>query len=186
MIQKSSVLLLILTAVPTAGAVGANDGLDHIEVFAGGEAGYPTYRIPAIATTPRGTVLAFAEGRAARDDHARNDIVLKRSHDQGASWGPVQVIAQDGTNALNNPCVAVLPGSGRVLLMFQHYPESTGGERGALPGHRGDRVCRNILVTSDDDGATWSECRDITASTKRPEYVTSVASGPGRVGASVH
>jgi sialidase-1 len=36
-----------------------------------------------------------------------------------------------------------------------------------------------MIVQSDDQGQTWSKPRDITAGTKRPTEVTSVASGPG-------
>ena len=36
--------------------------LSQIDLFASGEGGYHTYRIPALATTAEGTVLAFCEG----------------------------------------------------------------------------------------------------------------------------
>lgn len=168
-------LLLLFAPHFTAHA----EEFDIVDVFVGGEEGYHTYRIPAVATTTRGTVLAFAEGRSSRLDHARNDIVLKRSEDNGMTWKPVQVLAEDGRNSLNNPCVVVLPDTGRILLMFQHYPARSGGERGVDVGVTGDNICRNILMHSDDDGLTWSPQRDITATTKRPTVATSIASGPG-------
>lgn len=151
----------------------------YTDVFVSGEEGYHTYRIPAITTTHAGTVLAFAEGRATRGDHAKNDIVLKRSEDGGRTWAPIQIVAEDGRNSLNNPCVLALRGSDRVLLMFQHYPARSGGERGVDPGVKGKNICRNILMYSDDQGKTWSEWEDITAQSKRPTHVTSIASGPG-------
>jgi sialidase-1 len=175
------VLLITLCLGATClyhGSAAAQD-LDMVDVFVGGEDGYHTYRIPAVAATPSGTVLAFAEGRVSRSDHARNDIVLKRSTDNGSTWGDLQVVAADGTNSLNNPCVVVLPESGRVLLMFQRYPTRSGGERGVDPGLSGENICSNKLMYSDDKGATWSPIRDITATTKRPTEVTSIASGPG-------
>ena len=156
---------------------GAED-LTFDDVFVSGESGYHTYRIPAIAVTRGGVVLAFAEGRASRSDHAGNDIVLRRSTDSGETWGPLQVVAEDGDNALNNPCVVVLRESGRVLLVFQHYPKGT-GERGAVSGITGDSICRTYILHSDDEGETWSKPRDITAGVKRPTLVTSTASGPG-------
>ena len=149
-----------------------------IDVFVSGEGGYHTYRIPAVDTTTRGTVLAFAEGRKSRNDHAGNDIVARRSEDNGVTWGPVIVVATAGDDALNNPCVVTVRPSGRILLVFQHYPAGT-GERHVLPGLTGDPICRNYLIYSDDDGKTWSKWRDITAETKRPTVVTSLASGPG-------
>ncbi len=151
---------------------------DRVDVFVSGEGGYHTYRIPAVETTTLGTVLAFAEGRKTRSDHAGNDIVLRRSEDGGMTWGPVLLVATADDDALNNPCVVTVRPSGRVLLIFQHYPAGT-GEKHVVPGVSGAPICRNYLVYSDDDGNTWSDWRDITAETKRPEYVTSIASGPG-------
>lgn len=161
------------------GATAHADRFDLVDVYVGQEEGYHTYRIPAVATTTQGTILALAEGRTSRSDHARNDIVLKRSLDSGDTWEDLQVIAEDGKNSLNNPCVVVLPANGRILLMFQQYPASSGGERGVDPGVTGDNICRNLLMYSDDDGRTWSNRRDITSLTKRPDKVTSIASGPG-------
>ena len=46
------------------------------------------------------------------------------------------------------------------------------------PGYDGDLVVRNWLVTSDDDGLTWSKPRDVTRDTKREKGVTTVAGGP--------
>ena len=60
------------------------------------------YRIPALLTTKKGTVLAFAERRHGLHDHARNDIVLKRSFDNGVSWEAIQIIADFGKNSLTN------------------------------------------------------------------------------------
>ena len=40
-------------------------------LFASGAEGYHTFRIPALAVTPSGRVLAFAEGRVhGRGDHS--------------------------------------------------------------------------------------------------------------------
>ncbi|MCK6445356.1 MAG: glycoside hydrolase [Planctomycetes bacterium] len=149
-----------------------------VDVFVGGADGYPAYRIPALLATRRGTLLAFAEGRATLDDHARNDLVLKRSFDGGRTWGELIAVAEAGANALNNPCAVELPDTGRVLLVFQRYPAAH-GEYGVEPGFDGERVCRTLLAHSDDDGATWSTPREITRDVKRGAPVTSIASGPG-------
>ncbi|HEU4752155.1 MAG TPA: sialidase family protein, partial [Armatimonadota bacterium] len=46
-------------------------------------------------------------------------------------------------------------------------------------GYEGDRVVRNFLIESGDDGLTWSTPREVTRQTKRPERVPPVAVGPG-------
>ena len=79
------------------------------------------YRIPSLVTTRKGTLLAFAERRVGLGDHAQNDIVLRRSYDDGKTWNSIQVIADHGKNSLNDPLAVVL-NSGRILLIFQEYP----------------------------------------------------------------
>jgi len=149
-----------------------------VDVFVSGEGGYNTYRIPAVIRSPNGFLLAFCEGRSKRDDHAQNDIVLKRSYDQGNTWDSLQVVASEGNDALNNPLLVIEEEMGRIFLMYQHYPEGY-GEKEVLPGIKGDKVCRTHIVYSDDDGKTWSEPEEITKEVKRPKEVTSIAGGPG-------
>jgi sialidase-1 len=149
-----------------------------VDVFINGREGYPAYRIPALIPAPRGTLLAFAEGRANLRDHAENDIVLKRSTDGGRTWGPLQVVHEDGTNSLGNPTAVLVRETGRVLLMYQRYAAGF-DEHKAEPGLDGPRVCRTFLQHSDDDGVTWSRPLEITAQVKRPTEVTSTATGPG-------
>ena len=169
----------LFMALPQAVAV------DHAPkfstVFASGDGGFPVIRIPSILVTKRGTLLAFAEGRAnGASDQADNKIVLKRSSDGGNTWGEIQVVADGGTACLNNPCAVVEQKSGRVFVVFQSYPAGATEANGKLhPGVEGPSIVRNLIIHSDDDGATWSKPLDITKATKRPEVVTTVASGPG-------
>jgi sialidase-1 len=165
--------LLLAAAAPAAGP-------EFADVFAAGRDGFPSIRIPAVVVTRAGTVLAFAEGRAVAADQAKNKMILKRSRDGGRTWGKAAVIADAGERSLNNPCAVVERASGRVLLMYQSYPAGVAERSGRLrPGHEGDSIVRTFLITSDDDGASWSPPVDLTRSTKRPEAVTTIAGGPG-------
>ncbi len=149
------------------------------DVFISGEEGYHTYRIPSVITTQKGTVLAFCEGRASRADHAHNDIVMKRSKDGGATWSDLKIIAEEGDDCLNNPTVVQIKETGRVLLMYQVYPDGF-DERKAVPGYKKKKkVCRTYIIYSDDEGLLWSAPKDVTRSVKRKEIVTSTATGPG-------
>ena len=151
------------------------------DVFIAGKDGFPAIRIPSLVVTKRGTLLAIAEGRAfAHADQANNKLILKRSTDLGRTWSPLQLMADDGTNCLNNPCTVVNQHSGRVIVMFQSYPANHRERDGSIkPGLDGPDIVRNYVITSDDDGATWSPMRDVTRTTKHAERVTTVASGPG-------
>ncbi|WP_262703315.1 MULTISPECIES: sialidase family protein [Streptomyces] len=142
--------------------------------FRAGTEGYASYRIPAVVLTRDGTVLAFAEGRvdsSADDGHI--DLVLKRSADGGRTWGALQVVAHNGDGTAGNPAPVVLdggPDDGRVLLVHVRSAASATEDRirrGEVSAADGRRVW---LTYSDDDGASWSGAREITASTKRPEW----------------
>jgi sialidase-1 len=125
-------------------------------------------------------VLAFAEGRAARTDQAQNDIILKRSMDGGKTWGTLQVIHEDGANSLNNPTAVVEQQSGRVFLMYQRIPAHLKERSGPIAtGYDGTNIDRNLLVWSDDHGASWTKPLDVTRTSKRPTNATTIASGPG-------
>lgn len=151
---------------------------DPVDVFVNQEEGYAMYRIPALWYSSGGVFLAFAEGRTSISDHASNDIVLKRSLDDGVTWEPLQIVASDGDNSLNNPLVVEIRETGRILLVYQRYPHGY-HEREVGPGYTSDTVCRAFLVHSDDSGLSWSEPREITRQVKRPTWATSIAGGPG-------
>jgi len=163
---------------PRGGVPASESGVTFIDVFTSGTEGYHTFRIPSVVVTRDGTALAFCEGRASRADHSQNDIVLKRSTDGGKTWGPLTVIAEDGKNALLNPCAVAVRETGRVLLMYQRYPEGCHTNK-TVPGYEGERISRSFLITSDDGGRTWSKPREITRMVKRPTEVTATPVGPG-------
>jgi sialidase-1 len=139
------------------------------------------YRIPAVVVSQKGTIMAFAERRIGLHDHAQNDIVLRRSSDGGRSWGPEQVLKDDGGDSLNDPCAAVLASS-RILLRYTRFPQGyharkSGHTEVAETGYGGPRNVRLYLMRSEDDGATWSAPVDLTRQ-MRPEQSVSVGS-PG-------
>ena len=72
---------------------GQNSTRARVFKLADGGAQYG-YRIPALVTTVQGTLLAFCERRTGLHDHAKNDIVLRRSQDGGRTWGALTVIAK--------------------------------------------------------------------------------------------
>src|SRR5262245_28410729 len=72
-------------------------------VFRAGDNGYPVYRIPSAIVTPRGTLLVFAEARAALSDSGEINIVMKRSTDNGRTFSAQRVVWADGKNTCGNP-----------------------------------------------------------------------------------
>ena len=89
-------------------AATANTRQPHCEqehLFTSGDGRYHTYRIPALALSARGTLLAFAEGRKhGRGDAGEIDLILRRSFDNGRTWTPIQVVVTQSGMTCGNPC----------------------------------------------------------------------------------
>lgn len=137
-------------------------------VFKSGTEGHKIYRIPAIICTPKGTLLAFAEGRVnGSSDFGDINIVLKRSTDQGKSWSALTTIVDYDSLQAGNPAPVIdltdpdYP-QGRIFL-FYNTGNNTEGEI------RKGRGLREVwFKTSVDDGLTCSEGKNITSQVHRP------------------
>ncbi len=147
------------------------------ELFRSGSDGYHTYRIPALLVSRAGTVLAFCEGRKdGRGDSGAIDLLLKRSEDGGESWSEQQIVWSDGANTCGNPCPVVDRRNGRILLLATW---NDGRDKGSsLHRGSGQNTRRVFVVSSDDDGRTWSAAREITAQAKATDWWW-YATGPG-------
>ncbi len=144
---------------------------------AGDELGhaYACYRIPAIVTTGRGTLLAFAEGRKHNCGDATDiDIVLKRSTDGGRTWTSPRVVNEGGGDTYGNPVPIVDRGSGRVLL-------AATSNRGREDAGNCATPCERVphLQYSDDDGRSWSRPRTLAAGLRPRDWNSWYATGPG-------
>ncbi|MFE4306302.1 exo-alpha-sialidase [Streptomyces sp. NPDC056517] len=140
---------------------------------------YYCTRIPALVTTTKGVLLAFAEGRTRLTttgchDVGDNDIVLKRSLDGGATWQTLQVVVGAGDElAHGNPAPVVDAVTGRITVLYSSSDwnrDQTNPKRDAFP--------RTVhAVHSMDGGATWSQ------SVPQPQLKAAgwgwVSTGPG-------
>ncbi len=148
-----------------ANSPAADSALVPIEktvVFKSGDDGYHTYRIPAIVRATNGDLLAFAEARKNDPgDHGDIDIVLKRSSDDGRTWGPMTLVQDEW----ENPTARVWIGNPSPVVDTID-PEHPG--RVWLPFTRSNAA---LFVTySDDHGKTWAKPRDISKTTMKPEW----------------
>lgn len=151
--------------------------LQQVILWRQGTDGYHTYRIPALALTTKGTLLAFCEGRKlAAADHGDIDVLVKRSSDGGASWTKHHIVWDDGTNTCGNPCPIVDRETGAVWLLLTW---NRGEDREPdIIAERSTDTRRVFATFSTDDGLTWSEPTEITSAVKRPGW-TWYATGPG-------
>ena len=168
----------IQLALAAASAGGqTTDGAGRMKLYVSGEGGYHTYRIPAVVCTPKGTVLAFCEGRkGGRGDAGNIDMLVRRSADGGKTFSAQQVIWDDDANTCGNPCPVVDAETGTVWLLMT-WNRGTDTEREII--NRTSKDTRRVFVThSTDDGKTWAKPTEITKAVKCV-YWTWYATGPG-------
>ncbi|MBB4895370.1 sialidase-1 [Streptomyces olivoverticillatus] len=139
------------------------------------DGGYACYRIPAVVTTNRGTLLAFAEGRKRNCGDATDiDVVVKRSTDGGRTWEPPRVVNTGRGDTHGNPAPVVDRRTGRIVL-------ATTYNKGRADAGNCDVPCNRTphLQYSDDDGVSWSRPRELTASIRPASWNSWYATGSG-------
>ena len=148
------------------------------DLFIAHEGGFHAYRIPALITTTKGTLLAFVEGRKdSFSDHGHNEILMRRSLDNGNTWTPMQVVKKDGINALNNPTAVVDRDTGTVWLLFVRTSTKRYKSNEDVARATG-RISDMWIMHSNDDGATWAGPANITKEVNQRGW-NRIVPGPG-------
>ncbi|MEU7109660.1 sialidase family protein [Streptomyces sp. NPDC046215] len=173
----STALLLTLPAHPVRAGSGPA-GFEERVLFKAGHTDhgpYSCFRIPALVTTARGTLLAFAEGRKGNCGDATDiDLVLKRSTDGGRTWGPLLIVDEGLGDTHGNPAPVVDRATGRVVVVTTYNAGRPDAGNCDVPCARTPH-----LTHSDDDGLSWSRPRDLTASLRPAGWNSWYATGPG-------
>lgn len=163
-----------------AGLVVRHRGYDNVN----------TYRIPGLATTPKGTLLGVYDIRYnnSADLQGHVDVGLSRSTDGGNTWEPMKVIMDMGTwgglpqdqNGIGDPSILIDPARNTIWVaaLWAHgMPNQrtwTASAAGMAPVETG----QFMLAKSTDDGITWSEPVNITPQVKQPHWKL-MFQGPG-------
>ena len=159
---SAALLLATVTARATADATHAATAPALTDLFHQLDARLPhgDYRIPSLVTTNNGTLLAFVAGRMHRTDYTPNLIYLRRSVDYGASWSPAVAILFDPANRTEFGGQPIVDESTGAI----HYLYN------AANSHIKCSACKLNIITSKDDGQTWSAPR--LANTTGPANAT--------------
>jgi len=180
--MKSMLTAILLVEICLFGTcqVSIAEGLFKTkDVFVGGQDKIREYRIPALVTTKKGTLIAICDARVERIGDAINniDLAMKRSFDNGVTWEPLKILADfPGQQAAADASMLVDRTTGTVWIAYGHFLDKLLSrslrkqERRAIAMH---------LIHSRDDGRTWSKASDITRSVTKPGW-EAVMVAPGR------
>jgi sialidase-1 len=181
------VACLIVGACPEAPSteIGPDQPFfERLDLFqVGDDPAYSIYHIPGIVVTARGTVLAWCEARkrpAGASDWDDVRILLRRSTDDGKTWGPSRSIADVPGPKAKNP---------HALRLKGVVPDSVTYNNPVLIADRDGTVhmvfcleyMRCFYQRSEDDGLTWSAPTEITRAfeaSKKDYAWTVLATGP--------
>ena len=147
--------------------------------------GVHTYRIPALATTPAGTLLCVYDmrRRASRDLQEDIDIGLLRSTDGGKTWEPQRVIMDMGVheglpqeqNGCSDPGIVVDSATGEIFVAAVWTWGRPGTHQwskgGSGPGYELSESSQFLMVRSTDDGKTWSAPENLTRQLKQRDWL---------------
>jgi sialidase-1 len=149
-----------------------------------GEDGVHTYRIPALATSTKGTLLCVYDirRRAGRDLQEDIDVGLSRSFDGGQTWDAPQTIMDMGEygglprelNGCSDPGIIVDRQTGEIFCFAVWMNGKPGkhqwNDDGSEPGFEIGKAAQLMLVRSKDDGKTWSAPVNLTRKLKQPDW----------------
>ena len=134
------------------------------------------YRIPALAMAPNGDLLAVADQRipSCADLNRNTDInlVLRRSHDGGKTWMPMETLVDYplGQSA-SDASFVVDTATGTIWLFFNYMDHA-----------QAPQVYHHKVMASQDNGKNWDAPQDITAQICKPEWINDfkfITSGKG-------
>ncbi len=162
-----------LCASAASGAVDQSsiqDGVTRTVLRKQGDDNVHTYRIPGLATTPKGTLIAVFDVRhhGAGDLPADIDVGMMRSIDSGRTWSRMRIILdfdalEPGArgNGVGDPAVVVDRTTGHILVAAL-WSKGDRAWAGSGPGRTPDETGQLVLTRSTDDGLTWSKPTNIT------------------------
>ncbi len=159
-----------------------------------------TSRIPGLAKTNKGTLIAIFDARydSGRDLQGHMDIGIHRSEDNGNTWEPIQIVMDMGEwgglpekfNGVSDACILVDKNSDAIYIagLWMHGVINAEGKwvenldeqsdewnhqwrtKGSQPGFGVKQTSQFLIVKSTDDGKTWSDPINITEMGKKEEW----------------
>ena len=146
-----------------------------VAVRKSGDDNVDTYRIPGITKTEKGTLIAVYDIRhtTSKDLPGNIDVGMSRSIDGGKTWQPMKIIIDMGSphenNGVGDPAILFDPFTKKIWVAAL-WSKGNRSIDGSKPGMSPDTTGQLVLVSSNDDGLTWSKPYSITPQVKDPVW----------------
>lgn len=137
-----------------------------------------SYRIPGLAVTPKGTLIACFDIRwdSSRDLPANIDVGVMRSTDGGEHW-ETMIVAMDydktveGSqgNGVGDAAILVDQRTGDIYLAAL-WSFGNNAWNGSGSGVEKEKTGQLVISKSSDDGETWQPAQSITSHVKDPAW----------------
>ncbi|MFF0557500.1 exo-alpha-sialidase [Streptomyces sp. NPDC004266] len=133
-------------------------------------------RIPAMAVTNSGTIIAMTDARVngTADLPADIQIGMRRSTDNGATWSQADIIHHEPTTAEGAGDVSLLVDrkTGHVYCFYTYAPPgiSFWSAGSGLNTANDTKSLHARYIKSTDDGATWGAPVDLNPQVKNPAW----------------
>jgi sialidase-1 len=154
-----------------------------VAVRKSGDNGVNTYRIPGITITDKGTLISVYDIRYnnSSDLPGNIDVGMSRSTDGGKTWQPMKTIIDMGAphenNGVGDPSILFDPITKKIWVAAL-WSKGNRSIAGSGPGLTPDETGQLVVVSSSDDGLTWSLPFSITPQVKNPVW-NIFFNGPG-------
>ena len=177
---------LVIMGIIVCSQAGISAASDRpcVVIHRQGDSGCHTFRIPGIARTTSGALLAVYDMRykSRRDLQGHIDIGLSRSTDGGKTWESPRTIMDkrefgglpQDQNGCSDPNILIDTATGEILVsaLWTHGKPGTHQwvGKGSEPGHDPALSSQFMFVRSQDDGQSWSDPENWTSRLKNSEW----------------
>lgn len=143
-----------------------------------GDDGCRSFRIPGLATTTKGTLIASFDVRwnGAQDLPADIDVGVMRSTDGGLTWNKMVIAVDYDKNApgslgngVGDAAILVDSRDGTVYLAAL-WSQGNNGWHGSGAGLNEQQTGQLVIASSSDDGVTWDAPVSITPQIKQADW----------------
>ena len=188
-LNRSHVGLLAMALAVVTTANAAVRATEIVEIFAAGNEvvcgdqgrAYAQFREQNVVVTNSGVVVVICQGRnkSKWSDRSGQDLVVKTSRDSGRTWGDARLVVTHGRKSICPNAAVYDRITGRIHVLYNLFMWDYTNVPADIRGEMGDLNCRQFVVTSDDEGDSWSQPREISDMADTHGAVMVVGSGEG-------